>query len=28
VRTHAPKLERLYGVGLLVIGLATLAVTA
>ena len=28
VRTHAPKLERLYGVGLLVIGLATIAVTA
>jgi uncharacterized membrane protein YfcA len=28
VRTHAPKLERLYGVGLLVIGLVTLAVTA
>ncbi len=28
VRTHAPKLERLYGAGLLVIGLATLAFTA
>jgi uncharacterized membrane protein YfcA len=28
VHTHAPKLERLYGVGLLVIGLVTLAVTA
>lgn len=28
VRTHAPKLERFYGAGLLVIGLATLAVTA
>jgi uncharacterized membrane protein YfcA len=28
VRTHAPKLERLYGAGLLIIGLATLAVTA
>ncbi len=28
VRTHAPKLERLYGAGLLAIGLFTLAVTA
>jgi uncharacterized membrane protein YfcA len=28
VRTHAPKLERLYGAGLLAIGLVTLAVTA
>lgn len=28
VRTHAPKLERLYGAGLLGIGLVTLAVTA
>jgi uncharacterized membrane protein YfcA len=28
VRTHAPKLERFYGAGLLIIGLATLAVTA
>jgi len=28
VRTHAPKLERLYGAGLLTIGLVTLAVTA
>jgi uncharacterized membrane protein YfcA len=28
VRTHAPKLERIYGAGLLVIGLVTLAVTA
>lgn len=28
VRTHAPKLERFYGAGLLVIGLVTLAVTA
>jgi uncharacterized protein len=28
VRTHAPKLERYYGAGLLFIGLATLAVTA
>jgi uncharacterized membrane protein YfcA len=28
VHTHAPKLERLYGAGLLVIGLVTLAVTA
>jgi uncharacterized membrane protein YfcA len=28
LRTHAPVLERWYGVGLLVIGLATLAVTA
>jgi hypothetical protein len=28
VRTHAPKLERLYGAGLLIIGLVTLAVTA
>jgi uncharacterized membrane protein YfcA len=28
VRTHAPKLERLYGAGLLLIGLVTLAVTA
>jgi uncharacterized membrane protein YfcA len=28
VRTQAPKLERLYGVGLLAIGLVTLAVTA
>jgi uncharacterized membrane protein YfcA len=28
VHTHAPKLERLYGAGLLAIGLVTLAVTA
>ncbi len=28
IRTHAPKLERLYGAGLLAIGLVTLAVTA
>jgi uncharacterized membrane protein YfcA len=28
VRTHAPSLERLYGAGLLAIGLVTLAVTA
>jgi uncharacterized membrane protein YfcA len=28
VRTHAPKLERIYGVGLLIIGLVTLAATA
>jgi uncharacterized protein len=28
VRTHAPKLERLYGAGLLIIGVTTLAVTA
>jgi uncharacterized membrane protein YfcA len=28
VRTHAPKLERLYGAGLLAIGLVTLAATA
>jgi uncharacterized membrane protein YfcA len=28
VRTHAPRLERIYGAGLLVIGLVTLAVTA
>jgi hypothetical protein len=28
VRTHAPKLERLYGAGLLAIGVITLAVTA
>jgi uncharacterized membrane protein YfcA len=28
VRTHAPRLERLYGAGLLAIGLVTLAVTA
>ncbi|HEY3672835.1 MAG TPA: sulfite exporter TauE/SafE family protein [Acidimicrobiia bacterium] len=28
VRTHAPKLERLYGAGLLAIGLVTLALTA
>ncbi len=28
IRTHAPKLERLYGAGLLAIGLVTLAMTA
>jgi uncharacterized membrane protein YfcA len=28
IRTHAPRLERWYGAGLLAIGLATLAVTA
>lgn len=28
VRTHAPRLERIYGAGLLVIGLVTLAVTS
>jgi uncharacterized membrane protein YfcA len=28
IRTHAPSLERLYGAGLLAIGLVTLAVTA
>ena len=28
IRTQAPKLERLYGVGLLAIGIVTLAVTA
>lgn len=28
IRTHAPKLERLYGAGLLVVGLVTLVATA
>jgi uncharacterized membrane protein YfcA len=28
IRTHAPRLERWYGAGLLAIGLVTLAVTA